>query len=87
MNHSQVPPRTRQEILNMADDNVSHATLNGRRCRRRRVVSSFAARSGPRQRQQNPSVIGPGGRGFGAHVKSLARLHSEGANIELVAVS
>ncbi|QGJ70457.1 Membrane or secreted protein containing Oxidoreductase [Planctomycetales bacterium 10988] len=31
--------------------------------------------------------IGPGGRGFGAHVKSLAQLQNEGANVELVAVS
>lgn len=31
--------------------------------------------------------IGPGGRGFNAHVKTLARLRSEGANIDLVAVS
>ena len=31
--------------------------------------------------------IGPGGRGFGAHVKTLAKLRAEGANIDLVAVS
>lgn len=31
--------------------------------------------------------IGPGGRGFGAHVKTLAELRKEGANIDLVAVS
>ena len=31
--------------------------------------------------------IGPGGRGFGAHVKTLAKLRKEGANIDLVAVS
>jgi len=31
--------------------------------------------------------IGPGGRGFGSHVKTLAKLRSEGANIDLVAVS
>ncbi|MCA8999102.1 MAG: Gfo/Idh/MocA family oxidoreductase [Planctomycetaceae bacterium] len=31
--------------------------------------------------------IGPGGRGFGAHVKTLAKLKNEGANIELVAVA
>ncbi|QDT63375.1 Inositol 2-dehydrogenase [Calycomorphotria hydatis] len=31
--------------------------------------------------------IGPGGRGFGAHVKSLARLKNEGANIELASVA
>jgi predicted dehydrogenase len=30
--------------------------------------------------------IGPGGRGFGAHVKTLAKLKKEGANIDLVAV-
>ena len=31
--------------------------------------------------------IGPGGRGFGAHVKRLCKLHGEGAKIELVAVA
>ena len=30
--------------------------------------------------------IGPGGRGFGAHVKKLAKLKADGANIELTAV-
>ena len=31
--------------------------------------------------------IGPGGRGFGAHVKTLAALREQAANIDLVAVS
>ncbi|MGD9645419.1 MAG: Gfo/Idh/MocA family protein, partial [Pirellulales bacterium] len=31
--------------------------------------------------------IGPGGRGFGAHVQTLMKLRKEGANIDLVAVS
>lgn len=31
--------------------------------------------------------IGPGGRGFGAHVKTLCELHSEGRNIDLVGVA
>lgn len=31
--------------------------------------------------------IGPGGRGFGAHVKTLARLRKEGVPVDLVAVS
>lgn len=31
--------------------------------------------------------IGPGGRGFGAHVGSLKRLRKDGANVDLVAVS
>ncbi len=32
-------------------------------------------------------VIGPGGRGFGAHVKTLEKLRAEGANLDIVAVS
>ncbi len=31
--------------------------------------------------------IGPGGRGFGAHVKTLAQLQKDGANIELVSAA
>lgn len=31
--------------------------------------------------------IGPGGRGFGAHVKTLAKLHNEGRPVELVAAA
>jgi predicted dehydrogenase len=31
--------------------------------------------------------IGPGGRGFGAHVKTLCELHGQGRNIELVGVA
>ena len=31
--------------------------------------------------------IGPGGRGFGAHVRTLAKMKNNGANIELVAVA
>ncbi|WP_437230794.1 Gfo/Idh/MocA family protein [Planctomicrobium sp. SH661] len=32
-------------------------------------------------------MIGPGGRGFSAHVKTLTKLKNEGANIEIVAVA
>lgn len=31
--------------------------------------------------------IGPGGRGFGAHVKSLCQLHKDGAKVDLVAAA
>ncbi|MCA9137452.1 MAG: Gfo/Idh/MocA family oxidoreductase, partial [Planctomycetales bacterium] len=31
--------------------------------------------------------IGPGGRGFGAHVKTLCQLHGEGRKIDLVGVA
>ncbi len=54
-------------------------------------VGSFAAPAPARALGANGKIrigfIGPGGRGFGAHVRSLARLRSEGANVELVAVS
>jgi len=43
-----------------------------------------AAGSGERMRI---GFIGPGGRGFGAHVKSLCKLHEEGRKIELVGVA
>ncbi|HBL48096.1 twin-arginine translocation signal domain-containing protein, partial [uncultured Gimesia sp.] len=33
------------------------------------------------------AFIGPGGRGFGAHVKKLVQLKKDGMNIELVAVA
>lgn len=55
------------------------------------VVSNFAAPAPARAAGANGRIrigfIGPGGRGFGAHVKTLARLREEGANIDLVAVS
>ena len=78
----------------MADDNVSRRDFvktSAAAAAAAGVVSSFAAPAPARAVGANGKIrigfIGPGGRGFGAHVKSLARLHSEGANIELVAVS
>lgn len=54
------------------------------------AVSLLTARSAKGQ-SSNKNIrigfIGPGGRGFGAHVKTLAKLKNEGANIELVAVA
>lgn len=47
-------------------------------------AQAAVAKSGERIRI---GFIGPGGRGFGAHVKTLAKLRNEGANIELVAVA
>ncbi|QDU39287.1 Inositol 2-dehydrogenase [Maioricimonas rarisocia] len=48
------------------------------------AASARAARANERIRI---GFIGPGGRGFGAHVKTLARLKNDGYNIELVAVA
>lgn len=48
------------------------------------TAQSAVAKSNERVRI---GFIGPGGRGFGAHVKTLAKLRNEGANIELAAVA
>ncbi|MDA8041737.1 MAG: Gfo/Idh/MocA family oxidoreductase [Pirellulales bacterium] len=48
------------------------------------AATSKAAKASDRIRS---GFIGPGGRGFGAHVKTLVKLRNEGANIDLVAVS
>ncbi|MEO1615658.1 MAG: Gfo/Idh/MocA family oxidoreductase [Planctomycetota bacterium] len=54
----------------------SVATLPGR--------ANAAAKANERLRI---GFIGPGGRGFGAHVKTLCDLHGEGRNIDLVGVA
>ena len=46
------------------------------------AATSKAAKASDRIRI---GFIGPGGRGFGAHVKTLVKLRNEGANIDLVA--
>ena len=55
------------------------------------VATTLAAARTSGAAQANDKIrigfIGPGGRGFGAHVKTLVKLRSEGANIDLVAVS
>ncbi|MEZ6087358.1 MAG: twin-arginine translocation signal domain-containing protein [Pirellulaceae bacterium] len=56
------------------------------------IVSSVGgqltpARAAGSNQRLRIGFIGPGGRGFGAHVKKLCQLHQEGANIELVAVA
>ena len=51
------------------------------------VASTKAARAASANERIRIGFIGPGGRGFGAHVKSLAKLRNAGANIELAAVA
>ena len=78
----------------MADDNVSRRSFmktSAAATAAVGVASSFAAPAPAKAVGANGKIrigfIGPGGRGFGAHVKSLARMFKEGANVELVAVS
>lgn len=49
-------------------------------------VASAAAPSHSPNAKIRIGFVGPGGRGFGAHVKRLTKLQLEGRNIELVAV-
>lgn len=55
------------------------------------AAGTFAAPAPARAYGANERIrigfIGPGGRGFGAHVKTLAKLREEGANVDLTAVS
>ena len=50
------------------------------------IHASAPARAAGSNGRIRIGFIGPGGRGFGAHVKTLARMQKEGANIDLVAV-
>ncbi|HEX4132143.1 MAG TPA: Gfo/Idh/MocA family oxidoreductase [Pirellulales bacterium] len=51
------------------------------------IAAPAAARAYGANSRLRIGFIGPGGRGFGAHVKTLAKLHKEGAPVDLVAVS
>lgn len=51
------------------------------------VVSPAVVRAQTGNKKMRIGFVGPGGRGFGAHVKTLAQLASEGAPVELVAVA
>jgi len=51
------------------------------------AAPAFAAPPADSASRLRIGFIGPGGRGFGAHVKTLAKLRAEGAKIDLVAVS
>jgi len=51
------------------------------------ATTSASARAAGSNERLRIGFIGPGGRGFGAHVKSLAKLRNDGANIELAAIA
>ncbi|MCP4506627.1 MAG: hypothetical protein GY826_09570, partial [Fuerstiella sp.] len=51
-----------------------------------RVAAGTAAASSSANAKIRIGFVGPGGRGFGAHVKRLTKLQLEGQPIELVAV-
>ncbi len=49
--------------------------------------ASAPARAAGANERVRIGMIGPGGRGFGAHVKTLAQLKNEGLNIEIVSLA
>ncbi|MEM6689626.1 MAG: Gfo/Idh/MocA family oxidoreductase [Planctomycetota bacterium] len=51
------------------------------------VSTARKAEAATKNERMRIGFIGPGGRGFGAHVKTLCKLHNEGRPIELVAVA
>lgn len=51
------------------------------------VSAPSPARAAGSNERIRVGFIGPGGRGFGAHVKTLTKLAKDGANVELVAVN
>ncbi len=51
------------------------------------LASPLTARAAGSNGRLNIGFIGPGGRGFGGHVKPLTRLRANGAPIDLVAVN
>ena len=51
------------------------------------LVAPTPARAKGSNERLRIGFIGPGGRGFGAHVKTLCKHHEAGANIELVAAA
>ena len=51
------------------------------------LVAPAPARAKGSNERLRIGFIGPGGRGFGAHVKTLCKHHNDGANIELVAAA
>src|SRR6056297_2684746 len=51
------------------------------------AASVRTVRAADKTERMRIGFIGPGGRGFGAHVKTLCNLHNEGRAIELVALA
>ncbi|MGB7324631.1 MAG: Gfo/Idh/MocA family oxidoreductase, partial [Rubripirellula sp.] len=72
--------KTRRDFLRQSASAAATASVVGLTAQR----AQAAAGSNERMRI---GFIGPGGRGFGAHVKSLCELHTAGRKIELVGVA
>ncbi|MCM2372063.1 Gfo/Idh/MocA family protein [Aporhodopirellula aestuarii] len=78
--NQQSPDASRRNFIKQSAGAAAAATTIGLSAQR----ANAAAGANERMRI---GFIGPGGRGFGAHVKSLCELHGEGRKIELVAVA
>ncbi|MEM9645739.1 MAG: Gfo/Idh/MocA family oxidoreductase, partial [Planctomycetota bacterium] len=70
----------RRDFLQKSAATATVASVVGLSARRANAAAGFGER-------MRVGFVGPGGRGFGAHVKSLCDLHAEGRKIELVGVA
>lgn len=71
---------SRRNFIKQSASAVAAVSAIGLSARRAQAVAGSNAR-------MRIGFIGPGGRGFGAHVKSLCEHHAAGRNIELVGVA
>jgi len=78
---SDAAPVSRRGFLESSSAAAAAAGLAGQ------LAAPAPARAAGANDRIRIGFIGPGGRGFGAHVKKLAKLRAEGAAIDLVAVS
>ncbi len=77
---SQNPTSSRRDFIKASASSVGAATAIGT------ITADGAEAAGPNSKLRI-GFIGPGGRGFGAHVRRLTKLQTEGQPIELVAVA
>ncbi|QDV25576.1 Gfo/Idh/MocA family protein [Aureliella helgolandensis] len=76
----EIPPANRRSFLKESSSAAAALSVLGLATHR----THAAANANERMRI---GFIGPGGRGFGAHVKSLCELHASGRKIDLVGVA
>ncbi len=76
----QQPASSRRKFLQQSAGAAAAASVVGLATQRAKAAAAANER-------MRIGFIGPGGRGFGAHVKSLCKLHAAGRKIDLVGVA
>ena len=80
MSSGSQPTNSRRQFLKASATVATAASVVG--------LSAKSSQAAPGSNERlRIGFIGPGGRGFGAHVKKLCELHADGRKIELVGVA